>query len=42
MLLKVTDSGSPVVQPSTYLKNLLLNLKLHSVFRVQRVIKFIR
>ena len=31
MSLKVTDSGPPIVQPSTCLKNLLLNLKLHTV-----------
>ena len=31
MSLKVTDCGPPVVQPSTCFKNLLLNLKVHSV-----------
>ena len=31
MSLKVTDNGPPIVQPSTYFKNLLLNLKVHSV-----------
>ena len=31
MSLKVTDSGPPIVQPSTCFKNLLLNLKVHSV-----------
>ena len=31
MSLKVADSGPSIVQPSTYLKNLLLNLKVHSV-----------
>ena len=31
MLLKVTDSEPPMVQSSTYFKNLLLNLKVHSV-----------
>ena len=31
MSLKVTDSCSPIVQPSTYFKNLLLNLKVRSV-----------
>ena len=31
MSLKVTDSGPPIVQTSTYLKNLILNLKVHSV-----------
>ena len=32
MSLKVTDSGTPMVQqPPTYFKNLLLNLKLHYV-----------
>ena len=31
MALKVTDSGLPIVQPSTCFKNLLLNLKVHSV-----------
>ena len=30
MSLKVTDSDLPIVQPSTCLKNLLLNLKVHS------------
>ena len=30
MSLKVTDSGPPVVQPSTCFKNLLLNFKVHS------------
>ena len=28
---KLTNSGLPIVQPSTCLKNLLLNLKVHSV-----------
>ena len=31
MSLKVTDSDPPIVQPSTCFKNLLLNLKVHSV-----------
>ena len=31
MSLKVTDSGPPIAQPSTCFKNLLLNLKVHSV-----------
>ena len=31
MSLKVRDSGPPIVQPSTCLKNLLLNLKVHYV-----------
>ena len=31
MSLKVTDSGPPIVQPSTCFKNQLLNLKVHSV-----------
>ena len=31
MSLKVTDSGPPIVQPSTCFKNLLLNLKVLSV-----------
>ena len=31
MSLKVTDSGPPIVQSSTCVNNLLLNLKLHSV-----------
>ena len=31
MSLKVTDSGPPIVQPSTCFKNLLLNLKVYSV-----------
>ena len=31
MSLKVKDSGPPIVQPSTCFKNLLLNLKVHSV-----------
>ena len=31
MSLKVTDSGPPIVQPSTCFKNLLLNLKGHSI-----------
>ena len=31
MSLKVRDSGPPIVQPSTCFKNLLLNLKVHSV-----------
>ena len=30
MSLKVTDSGPPIVQPFTYFKNLLLNLKVYS------------
>ena len=31
MSLKITDCGLPMVQPSTCLKNLLLNLKIDSV-----------
>ena len=31
MSLKATDSGPPIVKPSTCFKNLLLNLKVHSV-----------
>ena len=31
MSLKVTDSGPPIVQSSTCLKNLQLNLQVHSV-----------
>ena len=31
MSLKVRDSDPPIVQPSTCFKNLLLNLKVHSV-----------
>ena len=33
MSLKLTDSGSPVVKPSTCFENLLLSLKIHSVVR---------
>ena len=33
MSLKVTDSGPPIVQPSTCFKNLLLNLKVNSEAR---------
>ena len=31
MSLKVTDSGPPIVQPTTCFMNLLLNLKEYSV-----------
>ena len=31
MSLKVTDSGTAIMQLSTYFKNLLVNLKVHSV-----------
>ena len=37
MLLKVTDSGPPIVQPSTCLKNLLLNLKVYSAVSLTTV-----
>ena len=33
MLVKVTESGPPIVQRSTCFKSLLLNLKVHSVAR---------
>ena len=35
MSLKVTDSGPPIVQPSTCLKNLLLNCTFCSKFYQQ-------
>ena len=31
MTLKVTDSGPPIVKPSTCFKSLLLTIKVHSV-----------
>ena len=31
MSVKITESGPPIVQPSTCLKNLLFNLKVHSI-----------
>ena len=34
MSLKLKDSGPPIVQPSNCFKNLLLNLKIHSVASV--------
>ena len=38
MSLKVANSGPPIARPSSSLKNLLLNLKVHSIVRFMNIL----